>query len=343
MSKKLGKGLGQMRHYMNQFELENAGLPSNVKEILARKNDAIVNSITIGRNPVQSAIQGILKTVSTVPYDNLFHLFLVFNTNKGQILFEKNARINMSTTIPKMEDRIEIINVPHYTIKEYVAKTKAYMGPKFIPYHPDSNNCQDFIISILKANGISQGHDFVKQDTSMIFKNKGWLSGTAKNVTDLGGYADVVLKGGLIKAMRAGRLSNELTDQDIDDLAKHFKIPNFLGCYIRDDVKKLKVGQSCIINLNGRSHWTALIRLPDGYFYFDSFGIIGPKILETIDYTYTETDLQKMTSSSCGFFCLGFLLSMNRGGDGMKMYEEFIMAFKSKESNDVTLKRRFGF
>ena len=84
-----GKGIGEVRHYFNQFELENAGLPSSVKDILARKNEAVVDSITIGRNPVQSAIQGILKTVSTVPYDNLFHLFLIFNTDKGQVLMEK--------------------------------------------------------------------------------------------------------------------------------------------------------------------------------------------------------------------------------------------------------------
>ena len=70
-----GKGIGQVRHFFNQFNLEEAGLPSIVKDILERKNDAVVNSITIGRNPVQSAIQGILKTVSTMPYDNLFHLY----------------------------------------------------------------------------------------------------------------------------------------------------------------------------------------------------------------------------------------------------------------------------
>jgi hypothetical protein len=339
-----GKGVGQMMHYAKQFNLEEAGLPSNVKAILERKNDAVVNSITIGRNPVQSAIQGILKTVSTVPYDNLFHLFLVFNTNKGQVLMEKNARINMSTSsIPKMYESIQISNVPHYTIKEYVAKTKAYMGANFIPYHPSTNNCQDFIISCLKANGISEGHDFVKQDTSMIFKNKDWLSNFARSVTDLGGYADVVLKGGLVKQMRAGNLSNELTNTDIDNLAKQFKIPKFKGCFIRDDIPKLKVGESVIINLNGRSHWTALIRLSDGYFYFDSFGVIGPKSLNHLDYIYTEVDLQKMSSSACGWYVLGFLISMNRGGDGMKMYEEYILAFKSPEDNDVTLKRRFKF
>jgi len=341
--KEYGQGIGQVQHYFNQFNLEEAGLPSNVKAILERKNDAVVSSITIGRNPVQSAIQEILKTVSTVPYDNLFHLFLVFNTNKGQVLMEKNARINMSTTIPKMYESVHISNVPHYTIKEYVAKTKAYMGNRFIPYHPSTNNCQDFILSVLVSNGVREGLDFVKQDTRMIFENKSWLSNFAKGVTDLGGYADVVLKGGLIPHMKAGNLSNELSNSDIDNLAKQFNIPKFLGCYIRDETPKLKVNESVIVNLNGRSHWVALIRLPDGYFYFDSFGVIGPQILDSIDYVYSEVDLQKLTSSACGWYVLGFLLSMNRGGDGMKMYEEFIMAFKSPEDNDVTLKRRFKF
>jgi hypothetical protein len=162
-------------------------------------------------------------------------------------------------------------------------------------------------------------------------------------VTDLGGYADVILKGGLIKNMKAGKLSNELTDTDIDDLAKQFKIPKFRGCFIKTEIPKLKVGESCIINLNGHSHWTALIRLPDGYFYFDSFGVIAPRELEKLDYIYTEVDLQSMASSACGFYCLAFLISMNRGGKGEIMYSQFIDAFKSPEANDITLKKRFKF
>ena len=219
-----GKGLGKIKHFINQFSLEDAGLPKPVKDLLEKVNDDTVDSITIGRTPVQQPIQAILKTVSTVPYDDLFHLFMIFNTAQGhKIVFEKNARINLSTSLPKIDESMLITNVPHYTIKEYVAKTKQFMGDKFIPYDPDKNNCQDFVSGVLKANGISEGLDFVKQDTSMIFEKKGWLSKTAKAVTNLGGVMDVVLKGGLIKHMRAGNLSNELTDSDINDLAKQFK------------------------------------------------------------------------------------------------------------------------
>ena len=56
-----GSGLGQMQHSMNNLFLETASLPPNVKNILNHRGDVIVNSIRIGRNPVQSAIQGMLK------------------------------------------------------------------------------------------------------------------------------------------------------------------------------------------------------------------------------------------------------------------------------------------
>jgi hypothetical protein len=95
------------------------------------------------------------------------------------------------------------------------------------------------------------------------------------------------------------------------------------------------------LNLNGQSHWTALIRLKDGYFYFDSYGVIAPMDLDHLNYTYSETDIQSLTSTSCGFYCLGFLISMNRGGEGEAMYRQYIDAFKGVEANDITLKRRF--
>ena len=54
-----GKGIGQIKHSINNMFLETAKMPPNVKDILNRRGDAIVNSIKIGRTPVQSAIQGI--------------------------------------------------------------------------------------------------------------------------------------------------------------------------------------------------------------------------------------------------------------------------------------------
>jgi hypothetical protein len=49
---------------------------------------------------------------------------MVFNTSKGEILLEKNARINASTTIPKSEDWYDLNDVPHLTFNDYVQNTK---------------------------------------------------------------------------------------------------------------------------------------------------------------------------------------------------------------------------
>ena len=144
--------------------------------------------------------------------------------------------------------------------------------------------------------------------------------------------------------MRAGKLSNELSNTDINDLVGQLKIPNFRGCFIRDRVPALKPGESAIVNLNGMSHWVSWYRHTDGtYWYFDSYGIIGPMPFDKFDYTYSEIDIQALSSTACGWYALGFLISMNRGGNPQTMYMQYIDAFKGPEANDVTLKRRFKF
>ena len=40
-----GIGLGQLQHSFNNLSLETATMPPNVKDILNRRGDAIVNSI----------------------------------------------------------------------------------------------------------------------------------------------------------------------------------------------------------------------------------------------------------------------------------------------------------
>jgi len=317
--------------------LETATMPPNVKDILNRRGDAIVNSIRIGRTPVQSAIQGILKTLSTVPYDNLFHLFMIFKTTKGDILFEKNARINASTTIPKSEDWFDINSVPRKTLNDYIQTAKKSMASKFFPYHPNTNNCQDFIKGVLLANGINdqKAIDFVKQDTSIIFKNKGWLSATAKQVTDLGGYADVIMQGGTVKG-----LSNQLTDKEIDGLVKHFEVKKFHGCYIDDGLPQKLLDGFYVINLNGKSHWCALCKDGKSFYYFDSYGFpASEEVEEQIgEYIHSDIQIQDMNSSACGFYCLEWMKWMDNNKNKKLAYTNFLKLFtKDTKKNEMVL------
>ena len=208
------------------------------------------------------------------------------------------------------------------------------MGPKFFPYHPNTNNCQDFIKGVLLANGINdqKAIDFVKQDTTMIFKNKGWLSGMAKQVTDLGGYADVVLQG--------GSLSNELTNGEIDELVKHYKIKNYHGCFIDDKLPSKLHNGYYVINLNGHSHWTCLLKDGKKYFYFDSYGFpASEEIEEQIgEYIYSDNQLQNMDSSSCGFFCIAWMHYMDSRKNKEAAFADFLSLFtKNTKNNEMIL------
>ena len=51
-------------------------VPESVKNALNKIGDDNIVSARLGRNPVGAIIQGALKTVANVPYDDLFHLFI---------------------------------------------------------------------------------------------------------------------------------------------------------------------------------------------------------------------------------------------------------------------------
>ena len=71
-------------------------VPKNVKTALNQIGDKKIVSARCGRTPVQAVIQGALKAVATVPYDNLFHLFIELTLYNGQKwVFEKIERINL--------------------------------------------------------------------------------------------------------------------------------------------------------------------------------------------------------------------------------------------------------
>ena len=51
-------------------------VPQNVRNALNKIGDKEIISARCGRTPVQAVIQGALKLVADVPYDELFHLFI---------------------------------------------------------------------------------------------------------------------------------------------------------------------------------------------------------------------------------------------------------------------------
>ena len=51
---------------------------------------------------------------------------------------------------------------------------------------------------------------------------------------------------------------NELSNIEIDALMRHYKIKNYHGCFVKNNLPSRLSNGFYIINLNGQSHWTAL-------------------------------------------------------------------------------------
>ena len=117
---------------------------------------------------------------------------------------------------------------------------------------------------------------------------------------------------------------NETTDKDLRILCRKYNIP-LNGIYIADRLEKIRDGNT-IINLNGNSHWTCIVKDKDKCVYFDSFGVVPPKHLQRLmgDYTYNDKELQALNSSSCGFYVIAFLKFMRQ-----KSNEGLLDTFKS--------------
>lgn len=290
-------------------------LPPKVEELLKRIGNERVLRIRIGRSPLPAVLTGIAKVISSSPPDKLFHLFMIFQTERINVLLEKNEVINMQINPipPKNCEYITITNVPHYTINEYLQNTENRMGKdKFIKYSAYDNNCSVFIENVLLANGIHEGIDFVKQKTEEIFRNHPTLRKIANTITDIAGRADVVLHGG---AEKCSTCSNGMTGNKIISILKTAGCYNFHGVYSKDKIPHLKKSGWYVLNMENENdgdgtHWIAWKYDPVKCSYMDAFGIIPPiDVLENSrSIVYTSKQIQNEKSTCCGWYCIACIL-----------------------------------
>ncbi len=184
--------------------------PPKVRKILNKYGGEVITGLTIMRTPVPDILTKVLSVFSggafgenlkKSPYDTLFHLFLEMQTQSGvRISVEKNEVINMDVR-PKKREQTEtkiVDNVPQgITIQEMLDKTQGLMGDRYFKYSSRDNNCQDYIVSIFKANDFGDQSDieFIKQDTKQLFEDLPYLRKIANTVTDIAGRANVIATG----------------------------------------------------------------------------------------------------------------------------------------------------
>jgi len=216
--------------------LSKLPLPPSVKEYLRKYGDEVISKATIVRNPVQKLLTGAMNAVSLgsfgkkfgrLPYDDLFHLQLWVTTPSGVFGIEKNEVITM-TFNPKPAQNAEFkeVSVPaDLTMNKLMLGSEKIQGDKWTRYDAYSNNCQDFVMSLLRGSGMGNEGDyqFVKQDTDSLFKNDSFLRKFSRSLTNIGASVSTAFSGVDDKPISSTKSSDTFeipspTDTDIQEV-----------------------------------------------------------------------------------------------------------------------------
>lgn len=194
------------------FPANKLSAPS--QKVFNETKDAIINSITVNRVPLDSMVNKALNFLSLgafnrvkkeLGYDDMFHLSAILHTSKGDILIEKNERINISRKLPKSGEQVQVSGT-NKSFDEFLDKARKSMGDHhFFQYNAFENNCQDFLMGLLRANGIltSEASQFIKQDAvALLKKMPSYLSTVAQGATDTAGRVKQALGLGKKKPKR---------------------------------------------------------------------------------------------------------------------------------------------
>lgn len=190
-------------------------LPNAAAKVFEKYAKEPIKYIQIRREPLQSMVKKFLNFVSfgalekklkDLNYDDVMHLSMLVEFENGkQITIEKNERIAIVEGRLERSGKLQAKDVDsslikNITLETLLGKAQQSMGDhRFFQYNAKENNCQDFILGILDANGLNNSNlqEFIKQDATEIFKSlPGFFDKFAQGVTDLAGKASEVLGNG---------------------------------------------------------------------------------------------------------------------------------------------------
>ena len=149
--------------------LREPGLePPKFRKLLSEVGQEPIKKLTLWREPI--SINSMLKFLKlNKSYDDLFHLSLniddKYNLDKQSVLtFERGKPKGETLEIPVNKD---------ITIDQMVQKTKERMGKEAYTSYSVRNNCQQFLLNVLSANGLMtpDARKFIEQDVEKILQD----------------------------------------------------------------------------------------------------------------------------------------------------------------------------
>lgn len=158
--------------------------PPQVRKFLEQHNGWMVRTIDVCRVPIFGIIQKLINVLRKLTlqkqnalYDKLFHLYMVVSIQSPDGKSMRNVRIERNQTFEISPVKISDLDPSDGECKKVSAPSntdivafigKAVKGPDFWRYHPISNNCQEMLIQVLRANNVLTPalETFIKQDVS---------------------------------------------------------------------------------------------------------------------------------------------------------------------------------
>ena len=190
------------------------GYSPSARKTIEAYGSWIIDMVVVRRVPVQAALHTAFELVTLGKWnaaraetnkDRLFHLSIVVRLRKGgggvpaYVLIEKNEVVNVGPTKPRVDNAEEIrVQSPNVSLETFLNKALEANPERFFPYDAFKNNCQDFVMMVLGANGLLNNDvtAFVKQPIGdLLAKVPGWTGPVANVITDAAGIANVALEG----------------------------------------------------------------------------------------------------------------------------------------------------
>ena len=195
------------------------GYTANAKRVISKYGNEKINSIKVYRTPLSSGLKFVLNAVSLgefekkvkeLGYDKLYHLSAVIDTTKGRFLIEKCDVITLKER-PSVSGENMAISIGNKTISVYqlLNKTMKHMGHNYFSYNATENNCADFILGILKANGLnnSTSQSFIKQNVKGLFDDR--TRKIVNTTTELGGRVNTAVHTQPLPSSKVGHFLNK--------------------------------------------------------------------------------------------------------------------------------------
>ena len=187
------------------------------RRTLAEFSEYEIESIYIGRHPVKRAIQYLANLITLgqleknkklLNYDDIYHLYMLIRVrkdgNEAIVKLHKEEVVELVQLDRAMYEALQApehqgfaVNIPltasvklmDIPFGQFMQKAIQLQGESFWSYDAIKNNCQNFIMSTLRANGIGlskQQITFIRQDAFTLVGKSPIMSSILKRITDLG-------------------------------------------------------------------------------------------------------------------------------------------------------------